>query len=120
MILELVQRFHNNRKEIERSFREEEPSSYGDIVERVMVMTGVAEPGAVTARDGDSYFGTEFHAFRKRDTCGYIVVAVSYGTCPACDAFESAKAIIDDDKRIGDYMTLALHIVQNAAEVMEV
>jgi len=47
----------------------------------------------------------------------YWTTSVWYGSCSGCDTFQSIMEDSDYDRRINDYMTLALHITQKLKKI---
>lgn len=122
MIKEFVDVWDAHKGELEDTFRAEYPDSYQDIVEAVVTLIHKhladvvyyrPDPTRISIIDHGDYQGTLL--FIIADTSyqpdDFWFVKVSYGSCSGCDTLES---IIDgpDDNKLGDYMTLALHILQ--------
>ena len=129
MIDAFVKAWDERKGEIEAKFREEEPSCYKDIVQAVIAILDKTETyGAPNANgiheinDGD-YQGTLLYIIPE-DTYqphNYWYVRVWYGSCSGCDTLEAIQESkpwrkdekdLHKDKRIKEYMTLALHIIQ--------
>lgn len=129
MIEEFVKAWDERKGEIEAKFRQKEPYQYKDIVQAVVsILDDTKTYGAPNANniheinDGD-YQGTLLYIIPE-DTYqphNYWYVRVWYGSCSGCDTLEAIRESIpwrdgeedsQKDNRIKDYMTLALHIIQ--------
>lgn len=129
MIEEFVKAWDERKGEIEAKFRQEEPHEYKEIVKAVVsILDDTKTYGAPNVNniheinDGD-YQGTLLYLIPE-DTYqphNYWYVRVWYGSCSGCDTLEAIRESKpwrdgeDDpqkDKRIKEYMTLALHIIQ--------
>ena len=129
MIEEFVKAWDERKGEIEAKFRQEEPQEYKEIVKAVVsILDKTKEYGIPNANniheinDGD-YQGTLLYLIPE-DTYqphNYWYVRVWYGSCSGCDTLEAIHSTgrwneRDNpevkEKRIKEYMTLALHIIQ--------
>lgn len=130
MIKSFVDSFMKNKDAIRECFSEKHPESYQDIVRIVISFMNSGEydqPDAdrIHIIDDGAYQGTLVFVIGSRgyqpDTYWYVMVA--YGSCSGCDTFQAINDYCDDGKpteqQVNDYMTLALHIVQNLRRMYE-
>lgn len=127
MIKEFVDLFNRRRSELERAFRENEPTKYVDVVRETARILN-PDPNAYSSRhpdpsrvieiDDGCYQGDYLYILPASHGSGkFWCVAVEYGSCAACDTLEAAQELDDVDERIREYMMLALHIVQGLKEL---
>lgn len=124
MIQEFVSRFMSPEGQAAlRSTFAAHPSSYDDIVKAVVsVVTNddyeAIDPERIHCIDDGDYQGTLLFVIAAKgyQPSDYWYVKVGYGSCSGCDTLEGIKNHRDDEpateEQIGEYMTLALHIVQ--------
>ena len=120
---EFVERFNENKGQLEEFFSKEHPGNYGDIVKAVVeAIRGEnkydsPDPERIHEIDDGDYQGTLVYVigdggYQPND---YWYVKVFYGSCSGCDTLEAIRGYQSDlptESQIEDYMTLALHIVQ--------
>jgi hypothetical protein len=124
MILHYVKQWEERKHLLEQWLTKNEPNSYQDIYEAVFA-------GVVTQPQGRGY-KWHWKRFVKIDDgtfqgnqifilCSnayqpeltdYIFTSVAYGSCSACDTFQWIEMLQDKEERVKQYMTLALHMVQ--------
>jgi hypothetical protein len=124
MIEEFVKIWEESKEELRESFLESEPSSYNDIVKRVIELIhaghGDPDPTNIHVIDDGDYQGTLLFIIPAEgyQPSRYWAYKCYYGSCGGCDTFQSIR---DDcgtlEGRIDDYMTLALHVIQGLKEV---
>lgn len=131
MIQEFVDRFFEKKSELALQFAAEKPSDYKSLVTAVVKIVAGDSYGAMNHEDihevciGD-YQGTLVFVIPAR---GYQpsdvwYVTVSYGSCSGCDTLEAIhdsgkRDLPPNEEQVKDYMTLALHIVQNLRKMYE-
>ncbi len=130
MISEFVQRFEASKETIRAQFAQKHPDSYKDIVEVVVNAVKTEDeyespdPARIHQIDDGSYQGTLVYVIGAGgyQPSDYWYVKVGYGSCSGCDTLEAIKSYSDDpptESQVGDYMTLALHIVQGLKKMGE-
>ena len=126
MILEYVKQWDENKGLLQKSFEDKLPESYEDIYKRLFQLV-VTNPSLSYSKewnwktyklidDGD-YQGHQIFVLASNvyqpSLWDYIFTDVAYGSCSGCDTFEwieySGKSKED---KIKEFMTLALHMVQ--------
>jgi hypothetical protein len=129
VIQEFVDRFMAKKPELEAKFREAHPSGYIDIVKAAIEVVTTAEyndidPSRIHAIDDGDYQGTLLFVIAAKgyQPSDYWSVFVSYGSCSGCDTLQAihdygSEAPTDD--QVSQYMTLALHIVQELKKIGE-
>lgn len=134
MIQKFVDRFMKRKDILREMFSAKHPDNYKEVVTTVIKV--------IAERDGDnkyqdtkykdlqadmiveidhgSYQGTLLYLIPDNDyqPHDYYYVKVLYGTCSGCDTLQSIKeshygAPLPTNNQVDQYMTLALHIVQN-------
>jgi len=119
----------DKKNELRKLYSEEHPERYEDIVKAVVkLITDNKYPRLDPERihvigDGD-YQGTLLFVigakeYQPRD---YWCVFVDYGSCSGCDTLEAIHETVLSNKpptqqQTDDYMSLALHIVQNITKI---
>lgn len=127
MIQEFVDRFFENKGQLEKFFSEKHPEDYTEIVREVVkTVCGDDHPRMDENRihvidDGD-YQGTLVYVIGASgyQPYNYWYVKVYYGSCSGCDTLQSINSYSDeppDEGQVKDYMTLALHIVQGLCKM---
>ena len=129
MIQAFVDRWEQNKQIAEDEFRREAPQSYTAVVKAaVLAVKGDAydepnlDPERIHVIDDGHYQGTLLFviAAENYQPSTYHAVAVSYGSCSGCDTLQAINGYSDDpptDEQVGQYMTLALHIVQGLRQI---
>lgn len=149
MIKEFVDAWDANKEKLEEYFRttrQEEYNNYRTIVYQLFkkvinpyFLERIETPfdietvnekyrqnnGIVEIDDGD-YQGTLLYIIHRgcyqpgiRD---YILTFVNYGSCSGCDTLQGIHQYSDDlpsEEQVAEYMTLALHILQNCRPLIE-
>jgi hypothetical protein len=124
MILNYVKQWEERKHLLEQWLNDNEPNSYENIYEMLfhLVITR-SERGELewdwnrfVKIDDGSFQGTEIYILCSNtyqpELTDYIFTSVAYGSCSACDTFQSIEMLQDKAERVKDYMTLALHMVQ--------
>jgi len=123
MIKEFVEKWEDGKPAVEQKFRQSHPDTYEDIVKTVIEVLGAGEDYDVpdpdrihVITDGD-YQGTLLFIIGAKgyQPHDYWAVKVYYGSCSGCDTLQGIRDYEDDPpnpEQVKDYMTLALHIVQ--------
>lgn len=133
MILEIIEKWEENKLKLEEYFKntkQEEYSDYKKIVSKLfeIVLVEVKDKwngttnfdvSKMTIIDDGDYQGTLIFLIPK-DTYqpsaeDYIVTNTYYGSCSGCDTLQSISSYDDDlptEEQVSEYMTLALHLVQ--------
>mgnify|MGYP001560150875 CR=1 FL=1 len=131
MITEFVKRFEDNTDKLRTVFSEKHQENYADIVKAVVSILHVdsddyeepnPHPEKIHTIDDGNYQGTLLYIIPSNEyqPDRYFYVFVGYGSCSGCDTLEAIRSYSDDlptSKQVDDYMTLALHIVQNIKEI---
>lgn len=132
MIQEFVAIFDANRKALREDFRENRPSSYLDVVKRVISLLAAEnadywtpDPERITVIDHGDYQGTQVFVIGAKGSWPHVYwyVRMNYGSCSHCDTFQSIMADWpwDDeevpDKCLDGLMTMALHIIQRIKQM---
>lgn len=123
MIQEFIDRFMANRADLRARFAESHPDEYKTIVRGVVeAISGDKyddiDPERIHEIDDGNYQGTLLFVIAAKgyQPSDYWTVKVWYGSCSGCDTLESISGYSDEkptEEQINDYMTLALHVVQN-------
>ena len=120
MIREFVDAFMENKDALRAAFEAKEPDEYKEIVEQtVKVLKCGSDSTDIHEVVCGDWQGTLVfvipEAGYQPDTHWYV--RVFYGSCSGCDTLEYIKTMRDKTERVDDYMTMALHIVQNMREM---
>jgi len=127
MIQTFVNRFIENKDLIRAIFRERHPEDYLEILKNVVSIISDSrdaprpDPERIHVIDDSDYQGTLVFIIGETgyQPSAYWYVRVIYGSCSSCDILErirySDPSLNDKPTKtqVDDYMTLALHIVQN-------
>lgn len=127
MIQEFIEIWEARKGEIEAKFRISHPETYKEIVQSVVgILEGenlcnTPDPSRIHEIDDGDYQGTLVYVIGETgyQPRAYWTVLVSYGSCSGCDTLMSIRDYEDDaptEQQVKDYMTLALHILQNIKE----
>ena len=124
MILHYVKQWEERKHLLEQWLIKNEPNSYENIYEMLfhLVITR-SERGElewdwnrfVKIDDGE-YQGNQIFILCSNvyqpELTDYIFTSVAYGSCSGCDTFQAIQESEDKAERVKQYMTLALHMVQ--------
>ena len=142
MIQEFIDAWDENNKELLRLFKTESPTSYQDIVEKLVMVVlnpyleedenGVCYPlcqglniSKMTVIDDGDYQGITIYIIPcdtyQPNKNNYYITDNYYGSCSGCDTFEGIRADYNLwDKKEADkvgaakeFHTLALHLLQS-------
>ena len=125
MILHYVKQWEERKHLLEQWLTKNEPNSYQDIYETLFRLV-VTKPNddeysewdwkRFVKIDDGSFQGTEIYILCSNvyqpELTDYIFTSVEYGSCSACDTFQWIEMLQDKEERFKQYMTLALHMVQ--------
>ena len=125
MILNYVKQWEERKHLLEQWLNDNEPNSYESIYEMLFNLV-VTKPnddeysewdwGRFVKIDDGSFQGNEIYILCSNEyqpsLTDYIFTSVAYGSCSACDTFQSIEMLEDKAERVKQYMTLALHMVQ--------
>jgi hypothetical protein len=125
MILHYVKQWEERKHLLEQWLNENEPNSYESIYEMLFNLV-VTKPnddeysewdwGRFVKIDDGSFQGNEIYILCSNEyqpsLTDYIFTSVAYGSCSVCDTFQSIEMLEDKAERVKQYMTLALHMVQ--------
>lgn len=129
MIKEFVQQWDERKHILEEWLKENKPSQYEDIYKKLFELV-ITQPNGYAddwnwerfrvIDDGDYQGNLIFilcNDSYQPDLRDYIFTEVSYGSCSGCDTFEHISSLSWDedkntDEQVNQYMTLALHMVQ--------
>ena len=129
MIQKFVDKFMENKEQLRAEFSERHPEDYKDLVSHTIRLLNPEReyngPDHLNIHEISSggYQGTLLYIIPEVGSCPdvYWAVKVSYGSCSACDTLESIRSHSWEDKveeqQTEDYLTLALHIVQQIVEI---
>jgi hypothetical protein len=128
MIHKFVARFMDGKTELRNQFKENEPTQYKDIVKAVITLVRDEDdyeynpdPDNITIINDGDYQGTLLFVIPEStyQPRNYWYVKVWYGSCSGCDTLYGIQGDrnwdveVPTEGQLDDYMTLALHIVQN-------
>lgn len=128
MIQEFVDRFMADKPRLRAVFTTEHPE-YGDIVAEVVESIrdkektwGSPDPKRITKIDHGDYQGTLVYVIGEGgyQPDQYWTVKMDYGSCSVCDTLQAIRGNSfgsPTKEQVDDYMTLALHIVQQIKEI---
>jgi hypothetical protein len=125
MILNYVKQWEERKHLLEQWLNENEPNSYESIYEMLFNLV-VTKPnddeysewdwGRFVKIDDGTFQGNEIYILCSNEyqpsLTDYIFTSVAYGSCSVCDTFQSIEMLEDKAERVKQYMTLALHMVQ--------
>jgi hypothetical protein len=125
MILNYVKQWEERKHLLEQWLNDNEPNSYESIYEMLFNLV-VTKPnddeysewdwGRFVKIDDGSFQGNEIYILCSNEyqpsLTDYIFTSVAYGSCSVCDTFQSIEMLEDKAERVKQYMTLALHMVQ--------
>ncbi len=123
MIKEFVDLWDKRKEDVRKMFEQGHPEDYMEIVKNVVSILKTDEYGSIDPErihqidDGD-YQGTLLFVIAEDSyqPSNYWYVKVEYGSCSGCDTLEGIRCYDWNDTpskdQVDDYMTLALHIVQ--------
>ena len=127
MIEKFVGRFMEKKDELRKIFGAAHPSDYEEIVKDVVSIITDEEYGhpdrdKIHKIDDGDYQGTLLFIIPEKtyQPNTYWAVNVDYCSCSGCDTLEAIRDFPSDkptESQVEDYMTLALHIVQNMKEI---
>ena len=124
MIQEFVDHWMEHRGKVEELLRTEHPGNYKSLVKTVVKVLSEAntytrpDPERIEEIDHGSYQGTLVYVIGEEgySPSAYWYVQVAYGSCSGCDTLEGIQGYdggLPNPEQVADYMTLALHVVQN-------
>jgi hypothetical protein len=125
MILNYVKQWEERKHLLEQWLNKNEPNSYESIYEMLFNLV-VTKPnddeysewdwGRFVKIDDGTFQGNEIYILCSNEyqpsLTDYIFTSVAYGSCSVCDTFQSIEMLEDKAERVKQYMTLALHMVQ--------
>lgn len=137
MRAELIQKWDANKYKLEEYFKTTkqcEYSQYKTIVEKIIELVinedvdsyphCVYDVGKMTEIDNGDYQGTLLYAIPLRtyqpSETEYLFTYVSYGSCSGCDTLQAISCYSDElptESQVKEYMTLALHLIQNMKKI---
>ena len=139
MIKEFVQAWDKNNKDLLDLFQKENPTSYQDIVEKLVTvvinpflkdnsnidypMSEGLDISSMTVIDDGDYQGTTIYIIPyetyQPSVSDYVMTNNYYGSCSGCDTFQSIElwddeATQEEIENAGkEFHTLALHLLQS-------
>jgi len=138
MIKEIVDKWDRNKPTIKCWFQTTRPESYEDIVRKLFELVindgvgGGFNISDMTVIDNGEYRGSKIFIIPsdtyQPEVSDYLICDVCYGSCSMCDTLigirenspinffdedDELQPTAPSDEQVSDYMTLALHIVQN-------
>jgi len=130
MIEAFTKAWFANLHTMREKFAAKHPEDYKEVVRAVVEMLSDAitghdkpDPKRIHEIDDGNYHGTLVYVIGATgyQPYSYWYVKVSYGSCSGCDTIEAIRCDSVGEKptetQIGEYMTLALHIVQGFREM---
>ena len=123
MIKEFVEKWEARKHELEEYFRTHNQNDYREYVHIVKKLFDIVIDGfnseRITVVDDGDWQGTQIFLI-PRDTYqpsseDYVFTHNYYGSCSGCDtllAINEYGGGLPSEKQIGEYMTLALHLLQ--------
>jgi len=131
MIKYFIKRFDNKRNALKKEFSKKHMEDYQQLVKVVIEAITDDEreepdPDKIHIIDDGEYEGTIVFiiASKEQTPAKYWYVKISYGSCSFCDTLQTIHSLsnvndpVPNKQQIKDYMTLALHIVQNLKEMI--
>ena len=123
MYQELIDRFHAAENELKDLFTRHHPSDYEELVGWVIKaisddLSGPDHENIQQTRSG-GYSGTLLFTIADKSD-GFWYAKIDYGSCSACDTLEGIRKYSDEPptrEQTADYMSLALHIVQQLKQI---
>ena len=134
MINEFIKAWDKNNKDLLELFQKENPSSYQDIVEKlvtVVINPYLEETGnypekldidLMTVIDDGDYQGTTIYIIPydtyQPSVSDYVITNNYYGSCSGCDTFQSIELWDDEatqeeiENAAKDFHSLALNLLQ--------
>jgi hypothetical protein len=120
---ELIDRFYEAKPELRELLSRHHPSDYEELVRWVIKaiseeLSGPDHENIQQTRSG-GYSGTLLFTIADKSD-GFWYVKIDYGSCSACDTLEGIRGYSDEPPTRGqtdDYMSLALHIVQQLKQI---
>lgn len=130
MIQEFVKAWEDRKDEVRAVFAAKHPETYKDVVAAVIGILGetdgyyVPDPARIHEIDDGDYQGTLVYVIAATgyQPSDYWYVRVSYGSCSGCDTLQAISEYSSEpptEKQIGEYINLALHIVQGLKKMGE-
>jgi hypothetical protein len=122
MIQQFVDKFQENKIKLAQELVDNEPVDYTELVKRVIKLfangKGTPDPERVHLIDDGDYQGTLVFIIAEQgyQPDKYWSAKVAYGSCSGCDTLEGIQQDSKGEEKVKDYMTLALHIVQDLKE----
>lgn len=131
MIQEYINLWLENKTALEHYFKQTPQSEYSEyktILEKIIEI--VINPNVemldeldikhITEIDDGDYQGTLIFLIHRETyqptVSDYIYTSVDYGSCSGCDTLLGISGYDEDipsEKQVKDYMTLALHLIEN-------
>jgi ferredoxin-like protein FixX len=125
MIQRFVDRFMENKKQLEAVFADKHPGSYEDLVTEVIKLLDSdkdeygeqIDSSKIHEIDDGHYQGTLLYVIpvKTYQPSEYFYVKINYGSCSGCDTLRAISNYSSDrptKQQIKDYIGLALNIVQ--------
>lgn len=123
MIQKFVDLWDKNKEQLRDVFKERHPLDYAELLKEVITILqnhnyNDLDPERIHPIDDGDYQGTLLFIIGVKgyQPSDYYFVKISYGSCFGCDTLERIRDYSSDtptESQVNDYMTLALHIVQN-------
>jgi hypothetical protein len=132
MITEIVKLWDKNKSKLEEYFKthkQEEYQSYDSILSKIFELVINEENDdaftfdykRMTKIDDGDYQGTLLFVTPLKtyqpNVEDYVLTHVYYGSCSGCDTLQAISSYdyenLPDEEQVKDYMSLALHMVQN-------
>lgn len=125
----IVAAWDANKDKLKAFFAAKHPDSYLEVITAVVQMlhdsmTGYSkpDPARITEIDHGGYQGTLVYVIGATgyQPAAFWYVKVGYGSCSVCDTLKAISNYSDappTDEQIGEYMTLALHVIQGLKQM---
>jgi hypothetical protein len=130
MIEAFVTKWEDRKDVLRQQFAAAHPDSYQAIVKEVAKLMASdneydsPDPENIKELDFGHYQGSLVYVIPAGgyQPSDFWYVIVGYGSCSGCDTLEAIRGYSDDaptPEQVGEYMTLALHIVQGLKKMGE-
>ena len=131
MLKKFVTAWYENKDKIQATFEQGHPDNYADVVKAVIGAFpqeyGWPDAERIHQIDDGDYQGTLIFVIGEfgYQPSTYWYISISYGSCSGCDTLERIlskdvyPAGAPTEDQVKDYMSLALHVVQQIKEMYD-
>lgn len=127
MIEKFVRTWEERKHELRKQLSQRHPSNYKELVTSVVRLFdddeyGCPDPSKIVEVNHGGYQGTLVYLIPEKtyQPHEYWYVRVYYGSCSGCDTLKAIRSYSDElpaKSQVDQYMTIALHIVQNLRQM---